>query len=101
MRIACPYCGERSNAEFTYLGDAAPGRPDGGAAAAGDFFDYVYVRRNPPGLLREWWQHSGGCRAWLTVERNITTHEIVGVQPARGAAIRAHEIGAQAGEMSR
>ena len=27
MRIACPYCGERGNEEFIYLGDAALVRP--------------------------------------------------------------------------
>lgn len=83
MRIACPFCGERSNAEFSYLGDAAPRRPEGGVEAEA-FFDYVYIRSNPPGMLREWWQHSGGCRAWLTVERDVSTHEIASVAAAPG-----------------
>ena len=99
MRISCPYCGERSNAEFTYLGDAALVRPQdqrrqAGPAVAGsagsaadeavlrDFTDYVYFRNNPPGPLREWWQHTGGCRAWLVVERNVSTHEIGAVSAA-------------------
>ncbi len=95
MRIACPFCGERSNAEFTYLGDAAPVRPETGATAGeAAFFEYVYIRRNPPGMLREWWQHSAGCRAWLTVERNISTHEIASVSAARG-------VKGQAGEFTR
>ncbi len=101
MRIACPYCGDRSNAEFTYLGDAAPTRPEGKAGEASAFFDYVYIRDNPPGALREWWQHSAGCRAWLAVERNATTHEISVVVPAPGAAARGGVAGHHAGEASR
>ncbi len=81
MRIPCPFCGERGNAEFSYLGDAAPVRPDPKAGMAA-FYDYVYTRDNPPGMIREWWHHVGGCRAWLVVERNVTTHEIAGVTAA-------------------
>lgn len=102
MRIPCPNCGERSNAEFSYLGDAAPVRPrevrrappDGAAgnAALREFGEYVYMRSNPPGLLREWWQHTGGCRAWLMVERNVTTHEIDAVTAARDAVAATREV---------
>lgn len=106
MRISCPYCGERSNAEFTYLGDAAPARPRdqqrqagpalGGSAAdeavLREFTDYVYFRNNPPGPLREWWQHTGGCRAWLVVERNVSTHEIGAVSAARPASAGTREM---------
>ena len=42
--------------------------------------DYVYFRDNPAGLHKEHWHHSAGCHAWLTVTRNITTHEIVAVE---------------------
>ena len=83
MRIACVHCGDRSNAEFTYLGDAGPRRPVNAARDIAAMYDYVYMRDNPPGLLREFWQHSGGCRAWLVVERNVSTHEIVSVRAAR------------------
>ncbi len=102
MRIPCPYCGERSNAEFSYLGDAAPVRPRDarrlpadaavGAAELRAFTDYVYMRTNPPGPLREWWHHSGGCRAWLMVERDATTHEIGAVVAARDLADPAREM---------
>ena len=50
MRIACPFCGERGNEEFAYLGDATVVRPDPGAAGATQAFaDYVYLRDNPRG----------------------------------------------------
>lgn len=87
MRIQCPYCGDRVHSEFTYLGDAGPTRPSSGMTAqASDptlFVDYVYIRANPPGLHREYWQHVGGCRAWVVVERDVTTHAIARVTPAR------------------
>ena len=93
MRIACPFCGERENGEFTYLGDAKPKRPamiardatiDATAEAAA-FYDYVYLRDNVAGDMSEYWYHGGGCRSWLVVERNTLSHEISSVRAAPGA----------------
>jgi heterotetrameric sarcosine oxidase delta subunit len=87
VRIACPYCGERGNAEFTYLGDASRLRPDPGDAKAADAFaDYVYMRDNPRGLHRELWYHGVGCHSWLIVTRDTMSHEITRVEFARDAA---------------
>lgn len=87
MRIVCPYCGERGNEEFTYLGDASPVRPDpAGADAAQKFVEYVYLRDNPRGPQRELWYHTAGCHAWLVVTRDTMTHEITRVQFARDVA---------------
>ena len=84
MRIKCPYCGERPNEEFTYLGDASLKRPRSNEPGSMDeWFDYVYLRDNIKGRMHEHWQHSGGCRAWLVVDRNTQTHEIFGVTTAR------------------
>lgn len=84
MRIVCPYCGERGNEEFTYLGDASPVRPDpAGADAAGKFAEYVYLRDNPRGTIREFWYHTAGCHAWLVVTRDTVTHEIKSVEFAK------------------
>ena len=59
MRIACPFCGERGNEEFAYLGDATVVRPDPGAAGATQAFaDYLYLRNNVRGLHRELWVHA-------------------------------------------
>jgi sarcosine oxidase subunit delta len=83
MRIPCPYCGVRDSQEFVYRGDAAPVRPpaDGGATA---FYDYVYVRANPAGPMREYWYHAQGCRNWLIVRRDTLTHAIDGAELASG-----------------
>ncbi|MFF8800370.1 MULTISPECIES: sarcosine oxidase subunit delta [unclassified Methylobacterium] len=86
MRIRCPYCGERDNGEFSYLGDAAPVRPDGLDASAQAMHDYVYLRDNPAGTIRELWYHAAGCRSWLVVTRDTRTHAIEAVEPARDVA---------------
>jgi heterotetrameric sarcosine oxidase delta subunit len=84
MRIACPYCGERDVREFTYHGDATPVRPDPAAPdALARFTEYVYLRDNPAGPLRELWYHAAGCQSWLIVTRDTRTHAITGVEAAR------------------
>ena len=75
IRIACPYCGTRDEAEFSYRGDASVSRPPADAPMAA-FHDYVYVRANPRGWHLEWWHHSGGCRQFLKVLRHTMTHEV-------------------------
>lgn len=89
MLIPHPLLGPRDAQEFTYLGDAALiDRPDGLAADAADrFFDYGYLRDNPPGEHRELWFHEQGDRSWLVVTRNVSTHEIVRVELARDVAL--------------
>lgn len=72
MRIPCPFCGSRDAQEFVYRGDADPVRPDGEEG----FIDYVNARANPAGVLREHWYHAQGCRNWLEVTRDTTTHAI-------------------------
>jgi heterotetrameric sarcosine oxidase delta subunit len=91
MRIPCPYCGERGNGEFIYRGDGTLERPQTppGAALEGATLDawmnYVYLRENPPGLHTELWYHAAGCRAWLLVTRDVSTHAIAHVEAAKPA----------------
>jgi len=75
LRIPCPWCGERDEAEFRYRGDASRPRPAAEAQTA-EFADFVYRRDNPRGWHREWWLHVGGCRRLLKVVRHTVTHEI-------------------------
>ena len=81
MRIPCPFCGERDSSEFVYRGDAAPRRPDDDA----DFADYVYLRDNAAGPMREYWYHAQGCRTWIVVTRDTRTHAVAGAELAAGA----------------
>ena len=93
MRIDCCHCGPRGNEEFTYLGDATVLRPPADPAVALDdaarqqWVDYIYLRDNPAGPHRELWQHIAGCRAWLVVTRDVRTHAILQVEPARDVAL--------------
>ena len=48
MLIPCPWCGLRSQVEFTYGGDANVRRPAADAPEAA-WIDYVYIRDNPCG----------------------------------------------------
>ena len=89
MRSPCPYCGPRDAQEFAYLGDATVERPDPAAAdAPARFHDYVYLRENPAGPHSELWRHSAGCRQWLAVRRDTTTHEIIAAEFVRGRGAR-------------
>ena len=81
MRIDCPWCGPRPLEEFNYSGDATPKRPSHPETAEEcEWVNYVYLRENPAGLHVEQWQHVGGCRSWLTVERDTRTHRIHSVK---------------------
>ncbi len=89
MRVVCPCCGERGSEEFSVHGDAAPRRPrDGGAVPTPEWSDYVYLRDNPAGPLRELWQHAAGCRSWLVLTRDTRSHVILDVALARDVALR-------------
>ncbi|GIX13805.1 MAG: sarcosine oxidase subunit delta [Paracoccaceae bacterium] len=88
MLIPCPLCGARDSREFVPWGDAAlMRRPDPGApGAAAAFHDWLHLRDNPAGPIRELWLHEAGCGAFLLVCRDSVTHRVTG---ARLAADRA------------
>ena len=76
--IRCPWCGMRPEIEFAYGGDASQPRPEAPETVSDEaWHDYVFIRDNPAGPHAEYWQHLGGCRQWLTVLRDTTTHEIL------------------------
>ena len=86
MHITCPHCGPRDLSEFTYQGDATKHMPALESTDQEAWNTYVYDRKNPRGAHFEFWQHSGGCRAHLRVERNTLTHEVGGVTFAQAGA---------------
>ena len=81
MRLTCPFCGNRSIAEFSYYGDATLTRP-GSNAEQSAWVDYVYMRDNPAGPHCEFWYHEAACRQVLRVERDTRNHAILSVQTA-------------------
>ena len=83
MRLKCPICGSRDAREYTYVGSAdLLDRPEADAGVDA-YHAYMHIRSNSAGLNAELWQHAMGCRAWLVVERNTTTHQIKSVRLAR------------------
>ena len=75
--IACPWCGARSQEEFSCRGEAHIARPkDPAALSDAQWADYVFTRPNPKGRFAERWSHSAGCRRWFNVVRDTVTHEI-------------------------
>ena len=77
LEIKCPYCGRRSQNEFSYGGDATLKRPELGKEISDkEWDDFVYLRRNLRGKHSELWHHVSGCRQWFKVLRNTATHEI-------------------------
>ncbi len=78
LLIDCPHCGERAQVEFTYERtldsvvtlDMPPE----------DAMRTLYERANPRGLDNELWRHSYGCRQWLVIRRNRSTHAIDSVK---------------------
>lgn len=81
MRIPCPYCSDRDSREFSYLGDATVRRPSPSEPEA--FHAYVYLRDNPAGEHSEFWYHASGCRSWLVVKRDTSSHRIAAAALAR------------------
>ncbi len=83
MRLTCPLCGERDLREFRYRGSAKLMAREGATKRAEAFHDYLHLRDNRAGDNAELWQHVLGCRSWLRVVRNTTTHAIGSVELAR------------------
>jgi heterotetrameric sarcosine oxidase delta subunit len=85
MRVTCPHCGERDRREFTVQGDDTPLRRPGRDAGEEAWHDYLHLRTNRAGPLREIWYHDP-CGTFAVVERDTATHAVLGSTPAREAA---------------
>ena len=78
MLIKCPHCGTRPVEEFTFLGDATPVRPTSNDPATMDqWFDYVYLRDNPKGLVFERWRHMHGCGRFFNAARHSVSDKFI------------------------
>lgn len=85
LLIPCPFCGARDEREFAYGGDAAIAPALGAETAIGDaeWTAALYLRDDSKGQAVEHWVHRHGCRRWLEITRDRTSHEILAVAPAR------------------
>ena len=78
LRIACPYCGRRAQAEFVFERALDAIMPlDATPQAA---IDHLYARQNSKGWSGELWRHTAGCGAWLKLHRHSVTHEVATVE---------------------
>ena len=78
LLIPCPQCGPREETEFSYGGEAGIARPKNPESLSdNEWADYLFMRRNPRGLLQELWCHSGGCRRWFTIVRDTHSSRIL------------------------
>ena len=77
LRISCPWCGPRDEAEFRCGGEshiARPGPPE--EVSDREWARYLFERDNPKGELAERWVHAAGCRQWFNLVRDTSTHAI-------------------------
>ena len=77
LRIPCPYCGRRAQAEFVFERALDAILPlDAPLEVA---VERLFARENPKGWSWELWRHSAGCGAWLKLHRHSVTHEVAAV----------------------
>jgi heterotetrameric sarcosine oxidase delta subunit len=80
FKVECPTCGLRSYHEFWFGGEL---RLNGVDLTDEEDYGNTWLRTNPAGPQRERWFHYGGCRRWLTLERdtrdNKSTADSVGI----------------------
>jgi sarcosine oxidase subunit delta len=79
MLLCCPWCGPRELEEFRFRTVATQGREATGRDTSSSYAA-VYERANTPDSSTEYWQHDRGCRAWLVVQRNPSTAQVLAVR---------------------
>ncbi len=72
--MTCPLNGPRNISEFAYGGEVRA-MPNPGAAPA-DWADYVFLKDNPAGVVREWWVHTP-TNFWFIAERDLRSDAIL------------------------
>lgn len=78
LQIPCPWCGARDELEFHYGGQAHIAYPpDPHLLSDEQWAEFLFMRDNLKGTMRERWVHTQGCRRWFNVTRNTLTHAIV------------------------
>ncbi len=80
LLIPCPYCGPRSEEEFSYGNEAHIARPENPETLSdADWAEFVFNRSNTKGVFLERWLHAQGCRRWFNVARDTVSYEILTV----------------------
>ena len=76
----CPLNGPRNISEFSCGGEVIV-EPDPDSAGLEAWADYLFMRDNPAGLVREWWFHVP-TSFWFIAERDTTTDEVIRTYPS-------------------
>ncbi len=80
LLIPCPYCGPRAEIEFSYGAEAHIERPkDPAALSDEEWAQYLFMKDNTKGVLRERWVHAHGCGRWFNLARDTLSDEILAV----------------------
>ncbi len=80
LLIPCPYCGPRSEEEFSYGNEAHIARPEEpDKLSDADWAEYVFNCSNTKGVFLERWMHAQGCRRWFNLARDTVSYEILAV----------------------
>ncbi len=83
LLICCPYCGPRSELEFSYGGEAHIARPlDPMSLDDEAWADFLYLRSNSRGMHAERWRHVHGCGRFFNACRDTMSDVIVATYPA-------------------
>jgi sarcosine oxidase, subunit delta len=80
LLIACPYCGNRPEIEFSYGGEAhlvRAAKPD--LLDDQTWTDFLYMRSNTKGVYAERWRHARGCGRFFNALRDTTTDHFLAI----------------------
>ena len=86
----CPLNGPRNISEFACHGEVTE-MPDPNRCSDAEWADYVFMHRNPAGLVREWWIHLP-TSYWFIAERDTSTDMIVRTFPAGEVFAARHDF---------
>jgi len=80
LLIPCPYCGPRSEEEFSYGNEAHIARPEEpDKLSDAEWAEFLFNRSNTKGVFLERWLHAQGCRRWFNVARDTVSYDILAV----------------------
>lgn len=79
LLIHCPYCEEdRPELEFRNAGEAHIARPGNIASVSDEEFEqFLFIRRNPKGLINERWRHMHGCGRFFNAYRDSVSDKFL------------------------
>jgi len=78
--MVCPLNGPRNISEFVYGGEVVE-EPDPLRCTDEEWAEYVFLKNNEAGVVREWWYHAPTAY-WFIAERNTVSEEILRTYPA-------------------